>query len=92
MTSSLRLLLLISIIGIAHCSIYQKYYDEAYKITQAMTLDEKIGQTIQADFIQITNKNGTDPALALKYHMGSLLIAGDGVPDANGNVVELPTQ
>lgn len=35
-------------------SIYDQYYDECAKITQAMTLEQKIGQTIQADFVAIT--------------------------------------
>ena len=71
-------------------SIYQKYYDEAYKIAVAMTLDQKIGQTIQADFYAITSKGHTDPALATKFHFGSLLVGGDGCPDANGNLVTMP--
>jgi hypothetical protein len=57
-----------------------------------MTIDQKIGQTIQADFQTLTGKTGTDQSLALKYNLGSVLISGDGVPDANGNIVELPLQ
>ncbi len=38
---------LIVILAGVQCSIYQKYYDEAYSIAVAMTLDQKIGQTIQ---------------------------------------------
>ncbi len=71
----------------AHSSIYQKYYKEAFKITQAMTLDQMIGQTIQVDFGALTTKTSTDQSLAIKYHLGSVLIGGDGVPDSNGNIV-----
>lgn len=71
----------------SYCGIYDKYYAEAYSIAAAMTVDQKIGQTVQLEFFAITGKNGTDPALATKYHLGSLLVGGDGVPDANGNLV-----
>lgn len=71
----------------SYCGMYDKYYAEAYSIAAAMTLDQKIGQTVQLEFYAITGKNGTDPALASKYHLGSLLVGGDGVPDANGNIV-----
>ena len=30
-------------------SIFDQYYDECKKIASAMTLEQKIGQTIQAD-------------------------------------------
>ena len=72
------------------CSIYQKYYDEAYSIAVAMTLDQKIGQTIQLQFAAVTGKNGTDPTVASKLHLGSLLIGGNGAPDANGNLINIP--
>jgi hypothetical protein len=42
-------------------SIYQKYYQEAYNVAVAMTLDQKIGQILQVDFNALTTKNGTDP-------------------------------
>ena len=45
-------LLLISTQG----SIYDQYYADAKKIAEAMTLEEKIGQTIQADIQGITEK------------------------------------
>jgi cytochrome c oxidase assembly factor CtaG len=38
----------------AQSSIYDQYYQEALKIAQSMTIDQKIGQTIQADFQAIT--------------------------------------
>ena len=40
--------------------IYQKYYDEAFQIAVAMNLNQKIGQTIQADFYSITRRNVTN--------------------------------
>lgn len=58
-----------------------------------MTLDQKIGQTIQVDFYAITTKKGiTDPAEAIKHSFGSLLVGGDGTPDENGNMVAIPNQ
>mgnify|MGYP002345191529 FL=1 len=85
--------LLVALLVLAvHCTIYDKLYDEAFKITQAMTIDQKIGQTLQVDFQALAGKNSTDQSLALKYFLGSVLIGGDGVPDANGNIVELPVQ
>ena len=67
---------------ILNCSVFQKYYQEAYNIAAAMTIDQKIGQTIQADLYAITSpKGGTDAALASKYHLGSVLVGGNGCPD-----------
>jgi hypothetical protein len=80
------ILLLITV----HCGMYQKYYDEAYSIAAAMTLDQKLGQTIQLDLYSVTGKNGTDATLASKLHLGSVLIGGNGAPDANGNLVTIP--
>lgn len=55
-----------------------------------MSVDQKIGQTIQLDFDAVASKSGTDPVVAGKLHLGSLLISGNGVVDANGNVLPLP--
>lgn len=84
------LLLLAVLVAATHASIYQKYYDEAYKIAVAMTLDQKIGQTIQVDFYGITSKGKTDAALAAKYHLGSLLVGGNGCPDEAGDLITMP--
>lgn len=84
--------LLLTFLVCSQASIYQKYYDEAYEIASAMTLDQKIGQTIQADFFAITNKNKTDPTLAQKYHLGSLLVGGNGCPTATGDLEEFGPQ
>ena len=35
--------------------IYSQYYKESRKIAEAMTVNQKIGQMIQADFEAITN-------------------------------------
>lgn len=77
------LLLVISI----NSGNFDKYYDEAYTIAASMSLDQKIGQTIQVDFYGITSKNGTTVSDAIKYSLGSILIGGNGCPDDNGNCV-----
>jgi hypothetical protein len=44
---------------------------------------------MQVDFMVFNDKkNGTDPSRAQKLFIGSLLVGGDGVADANGNVVD----
>ncbi len=78
------------VLSLSSSSIYQKYYDEAYSIAASMTLDQKIGQTVQLDFYSITGKTGTDPTLASKLHLGSLLVGGNGAPDSNGNLISMP--
>ena len=84
------LLLLIVILSLTHSVVYQKYYDEAYRIAVAMTLDQKIGQAMQVDFGAFSAKNKTDENEAVKLHLGSLLVGGDGCPDSNGNMVDIP--
>jgi len=78
------------LIVVTQQSIYQKYYDEAYRVAVAMSLDQKIGQCLQVDFNAFNDKKGTDETLAVKYHLGSLLVGGDGMPDDNGNMVIIP--
>jgi beta-glucosidase len=68
-------------------AVYEKNYDEAYTIAVSMSLDQKIGQTIQVDFYGITSKTGTSASDAIKYSLGSILIGGNGAPDANGNCI-----
>lgn len=41
-------------------AVFQKYYDEAYKIAVAMSLDQQIGQIIALDFVALNSKKGTD--------------------------------
>ena len=77
---------ILGLLAFSNSSIYQKYYNEAYEIASAMTLDQKIGQTIQADFYSIASKNHTDLNLVTKHHFGSLLVGGDGCPDESGNM------
>ena len=56
-----------------------------------MSIDQKIGQTIQADFYSITTKkNVTQPTLAKKYFFGSLLVGGDAAVNEEGNLIDLP--
>lgn len=68
-------------------AVFNKYYDEAYTIAASMTLDQKIGQTIQVDFYAMASKNGTASTEAVKLALGSLLVGGNGCPDENGNLV-----
>jgi beta-glucosidase len=75
---------------VTHQSVYQKYYDEGYRIAVAMSLDQKIGQTMQVNFNAFNTKKGTDETEAAKFHLGSLLIGGDGMPDENGNMIVVP--
>ena len=42
------------------------------------------------DFYALSTKNGTDPSLAAKMHLGSLLVGGNGAPDADGNLIAFP--
>ena len=86
----LGVLLLILSIQIS-ASIYDQYYHDALKIAKAMDINQKIGQTLQLDFGAVTTKEGgTSPDLGIKYYLGSFLIGGNGVPDANGNLADMP--
>lgn len=55
-----KLLLLFALVLLAEAGIYQDRYAEAYRIAVAMTLDQKIGQTLQVDFGAFSTKKGTD--------------------------------
>lgn len=57
-----RIILTILLITLTSQSVYQKYYEEGYKIAVAMSLDQKIGQTLQVDFGALNTKKGTDEA------------------------------
>lgn len=74
-------------------SIYDQYYDECKKIAHAMSLEQKIGQTIQVDIEGITDKDKeiTNPDDAIKYNLGSLLIAGNAAPTTDGNLAKIPS-
>lgn len=56
----INLLAVLCLLLVAHCSIYQKYYDEGYRIAVAMSLDQKIGQILQVEFEAFSAKNKTD--------------------------------
>lgn len=86
----IKLLCLVLLFILTQGGIFQDRYDEAYRIAVAMTLDQKIGQTLQVDFGAFNTKKGTDEQEAIKLHLGSLLVGGDGMPDANGNMVDIP--
>lgn len=55
-----KILITLALLLLTQQFIYQKYYDEAYRIAVAMSLDQKIGQTIQVDFSALNTKKGTD--------------------------------
>ena len=57
-----------------------------------MTLEQKVGQTIQADIESITNreKEQTDPNQAVTWHLGGLMVPGDSAPTEDGNLATLP--
>lgn len=59
----IKWLALVLLLAIGQASIYSRYYAEAAKIAEAMSLDQRIGQTIQSDFYAITEKGVTDPAV-----------------------------
>lgn len=84
------LIFILSLLTLLHCTIYEKLYVEAEKITMAMSLQQKVGQTIQAEFGCLATKGHIDPSVALKYSLGSVLVNGDNVPDANGDLIPIP--
>ena len=57
-----------------------------------MTIEQKIGQMIQADIESITNreKQINDPNQALTWSLGGLMIFGDSAPTTDGNLATLP--
>jgi len=55
-----KLVVTLAMVLLVQSSIYQKYYDEALRIAVAMSLDQKIGQTLQVDFTAFSAKNKTD--------------------------------
>jgi len=57
-----------------------------------MTLDEKIGQMIQADFKAVTDElqQKTNPDEAVKLALGSLLISGMAIPTSSGDMARIP--
>ena len=89
----ISIITILLLLYVAHQSPYQQYYEEAFNIAAAMSIDQKIGQTIQVDFYSITtNKNVTEPAEAAKYFLGSLLVGGDAAVNEAGNLIDLPDQ
>jgi beta-glucosidase len=73
--------------GVAHPEIWPKYHypvprDPAVEakiadLLKRMTLEEKIGQLVQADVGSVT------PADVKKYHLGSILVGGNSGPNGN---------
>jgi hypothetical protein len=85
-----RILTFLLVVLAVRGSIYDRYYADAQKITDVMTLDQKIGQIIQAEFYAITSKGVTDPNEALSLNLGSLLVGGNGAAGVNGNMATMP--
>ena len=83
----ISLIITVLLIFSVQSAFFDKYYDEAYAVAASMTLDQKIGQTIQVDFYAMVGKNGTTQTDAVKFALGSLLVGGNGCPDENGNLV-----
>lgn len=83
------ILLLFATLILVQSGIYDSYYADALKIAQAMTVDQKIGQTIQADFYAITSKGKTDYSEAVSLHLGSLLVGGNGAPTSSGDMADI---
>lgn len=83
------LLLTYLTLAVVQAGIYDNYYAESLKIAQAMTIDQKIGQTIQADFYAITSKGKTNYAEAVSLHLGSLLVGGNGAPTSSGDMADI---
>lgn len=84
--------LLASLIITQQTSIFDNYYSESRKIAEAMTLDELVGQMIQADFEAVTTlEYKTKPEEAVSLALGSLLINGNGAPSEDGNIAKIPT-
>jgi hypothetical protein len=78
---SVLLVLAISLAN-AQTDIYSKYYTEARKIAEAMTLDQKIGQMAQLDMKALTNeeKEITNAEEAVTLALGSILISASAAP------------
>ena len=57
-----------------------------------MTLEQKVGQTLQVDIESITNreKQQTDPNQAVTWALGGLMVPGDSAPTEDGNLATLP--
>ncbi len=60
---------------------FSKYDQQALQIIRKMSLDEKIGQMIQADQQFLKSREDIE-----KYHLGSLLSGGDSDPKAGNSL------
>lgn len=86
----MKFTVLLTLVALTLAGIYEPYYQQAYQIAVAMSLDQKIGQCMQVDFSTFSHKNKSDPAQAIKLHLGSLLIGGDGMPNSDGDCIDIP--
>lgn len=65
--ATILLLAFLLALSLAQSDIFSKYYPEARKIAEAMTLNQKIGQMVQLDMKALTNeeKETTNPEEAV---------------------------
>ncbi|CAD8177453.1 unnamed protein product [Paramecium octaurelia] len=57
------------------------------EIIKSMSLEQKIGQTTQVDFIYLNDAQGNTQYNKIKeWNLGSLLVGGNGCPDDDGNI------
>lgn len=81
-------------LSLAQTDIFSKYYSEARKIAEAMSLDQKIGQMVQLDMKALTNeeKETTNPEEAVTLGLGSILISASAAPTESGNLARIPIE
>jgi hypothetical protein len=91
---SLLLLAVLVTVCVAQTDIFSKYYPEARKIAEAMTLNQKVGQMIQLDMKAITNeeRETTNPEEAVTLELGSILINANAAPTESGNLARIPIE
>ena len=83
-------LLFLTLLVLTLSGVYQQRYNEALSIAKAMTLDQKIGQAMQVDFEAFKHDGYTDEKMAANLFLGSVLIGGNGMPNADGNLIDVP--
>ncbi len=57
MKTTILIFIVFSLTLYAKSKVFEEYYEDAYTIVKSMTLDQKIGQTIQLDFEGLTDGN-----------------------------------
>ncbi|CAD8093286.1 unnamed protein product [Paramecium sonneborni] len=68
--------------------LFEQYYPLADEIVSAMTLQQKIGQTLQVDITSFNDEQGNTHYEQISQHfLGSILVGGNGCPDGRGNII-----